>query len=218
MNWQAALALALLTTSGSGHVSEAGTHSRARDVNRLEVRLAGRCPPQRVELEEVTAEFRTVEMTPRPIGWETADEAALAFYAFHEAAYHATDETTELVGFLLRTGQGRYVFTNAVEVPYAFELTARLARPGGWNVAGLLHTHPGGRACQEEFSREDRRTVLRGATPMSYVRTPRGDVLFLDQRLAEETSMRWGASVCPDGAPCLAAHARARNATAHASR
>ena len=218
MNWQAALALALLATSGSGYVAETETHSRARFANRLEVRLAGGCPQLLVELQAVTAEFRAVETTSRPPGWETADEAALAFYAFNDAAYRATDDITELVGFLLRTRQGRYVFTNAVKVPYAFELTARLARQNGWTVAGLLHTHPGGRACQEEFSSEDRKAVLRGTTPMSYVRTPLGNVLFLDQRLAEKRSMRRGASVCPNGESCLAAHVKARNATAYASR
>jgi hypothetical protein len=207
MKRPAIAALAMLLMGGAGEL-------------RADVReRAGRCLPYDVELAPVAAEFRPVVAGAQPAGWETPHAAALAFYDFHGASYLASNTTTELVGFLLRSEEGRYFFTTAAEVPYAFELTARVARPLGWTVDGVLHTHPGGRPCQEEFSVEDRRVVLRGGVPRSYVRTPLGNVLFLDRQLARTTSTRWGAagvSICPAGEPCLAAHQA--TGTAYASR
>jgi hypothetical protein len=173
------------------------------------LRGAGRCTETVVELRRISAEFRPVEIAARPEGWETPHAAAVAFFDWHGPDYQATDESTELVGFLLRTAAGRYVFTTAAEVPFAFRLTAGIRRPRGWTVHAMLHTHPGGRPCQEEFSREDRDTVLSGATPRSYLRTPLGNVLFLERELATLTSTRGGAagvSVCAHAAPCLAPH------------
>jgi hypothetical protein len=106
-------------------------------------------------------------------------------------------------------------------VPYAFRLTARIDRPHDWTVGSLLHTHPGGRDCQEEFSSEDRDTVLRGAAAGKYVRTPLGNVRFLNRHLAATTSTRRGAfgvSICPDDQPCLDAHPKELERTQYVSR
>ncbi len=180
-----------------------------------------RCPAQPAWLRSVKAEFNLVEIPWQPAGWGDAHQAALAFYEHHDATYQATGMKTELVGFLVRNAQGRHWFTNAVAVPYAFRLTASIDKPRDWTVVSLLHTHPGGRRCQEEFSIEDREAVLRGAVPGNYVRTPLGNVLFVDSQLATATRIARGAtgvSVCANHAPCLAAHREAIDPVQSASR
>jgi hypothetical protein len=221
MRWGVVAALTVLVASRAGQIAGVELHASNGLPDRHRIDGAGRCLLQLVELQPVKARFQPIEVPSRPTGWETPHEAALAFYEFHDSPYQSTDETTELVGFVLRSAKDRYFFTTAASVPFAFELTARIARPRGWSVGSLLHTHPGGRDCQEEFSIEDRDAVLRGAVPGSYLRTPLGSVRFLDRRLAAATSFRRGArgvSVCAGDAPCLAPHKRATGAAAYASR
>jgi hypothetical protein len=213
--------MAILVTSCFNRVSPLQADSSKPSPEWHTVIGSGRCSPYPAKLRAVHAEFRHIEVEAQPVGWQSAREAALAFYAFHDSAYQATVPTTELVGFLLRDAHGRYFFTNAAEVPFAFRLTAGIALPRDWVVGGMLHTHPGGRDCQEEFSIEDRATVLRGAAAASYVRTPLGNVLLLDARLAKSTFVGHGAlgqSICTNDLPCLAAHRIVEEKSRYASR
>ena len=213
--------LTLLATSGNSPVDDGTAYQTDLALTSHGVDGARTCPAQLKRLEAVKSLFRPVDVPSQPAGWATAHAAALAFYAHHDAAYHGTRRQTELVGFLLKTDERQFYFTNAVEVPYAFRLSASIERPSGWTIGGFLHTHPGGHDCQEEFSTEDRETVLRGAVPANYVRTPSGDVRFLNRRLARLTYTRRGAmgrSVCPEGKHCLAAYGMTEDAGILASR
>ncbi len=134
----------------------------------------------------------------------------MAFYRAHEAAYLSTDSETELAGFLLQSDTGQYFHTNAVDVPIAFVLQARIQGPNGWRVRDFLHTHPGGHKDQNAFSEYDRMAVLEYKRSY-YLRTPEGDVRYMDRRLAKSTRILSGArgeSVCPSSVPCVEAHPR----------
>ena len=86
---------------------------------------------------------------------------------------------------------------------------AAIRKPSGWITMDTIHTHPGGRGNQEGFSKTDAQAVLSGSTPGYYVRTPIGDVRFINKSIAKRTRTRWGAkgkSICPGDSPCMTSY------------
>ena len=192
----ALILLVLLTSQAFWNGAEATTHSRDPEVDQREVRGAGF---RASKTKRVEAAFHPVEFPSCPTGWATARDAALAFYTHFDDAYLGTNSGKELVGFLLESEDGRFFFTNASEVPDAFELSASITVPRDWRVGDMMHTHPRGHGHQEGFSASDRDAVLKGFTPGYYVRTPLGYVRYLNHHLARRTRTSWGArgiSIC----------------------
>ncbi|MBT4520540.1 MAG: DUF4329 domain-containing protein [Halieaceae bacterium] len=153
----------------------------------------------------ITADFA---IHPQGMALNTPREAVMAFYETHDAAYLSMDRNSELAGFVLRSDKGQFFYTNAVEMPASFTLQARVQGPSGWSVHDFLHTHPGGHKDQNFFSDPDRLAVLNGTKPY-YLRTPSGDVRFMDIPLAKSTHILSGArgkSICPEQKPCMTEH------------
>jgi len=130
----------------------------------------------------------------------------MAFYQAHDDAYLATDENEELAGFILESDTGRYFITHAIDTPAFFTLEASVHVPGGWRLAGFLHTHPHERRAQEGFSEEDVLGML--ASSLDYfLRTPRGDLRYMGPRVGRRYRTAddgaQGISVCPGEQYCL---------------
>ena len=143
-------------------------------------------------------------------GFEEAHQAVMAFYEANEQAYQQTDKDQELVAMLVLSTQNRYYVTKSVQVPASFKLRAAVRLPKGWTAQEVIHTHPATFYSQEGFSIDDRKAVLRGLTGY-YVRTPLGDVRYLDKKLARTTRHNHGAhgkSICLDSQACMTAHNR----------
>ncbi|MGI9288729.1 MAG: hypothetical protein ACR2P1_25305 [Pseudomonadales bacterium] len=141
-------------------------------------------------------------------GFAEARQAVMAFYKANEKAYQQTDADQELVGFLVLSTQNRYYVTNAVAVPATFTLRITARLPKGWQPQEVIHTHPPTYYSQEGFSIDDRKAVL-GGLPGYYVRTPLGDVRYLNKKLAKTTRHNRGAagkSICLDSQVCMTAH------------
>ncbi|WP_371196307.1 RHS repeat-associated core domain-containing protein, partial [Glaciecola sp. SC05] len=175
-----------------------GTNVENSDISGS--RVGGKKP------EEVDVNFKIDKIKGHDDGWEDPHEAALAFYKQNEDAYQNTDKNTELIGFLIKADNGNYYFTNAVEVPATFNMNVGIRKPTSWKIKDTLHTHPGGRGNQEGFSKTDAQAVLSGSTPGYYVRTPKGDVRFINKSIAKRTRQRWGAkgeSICSGGSSCM---------------
>ncbi len=142
----------------------------------------------------------------QPEGWASREEAAMAFYQAHDDAYLATDENEELAGLILESDTGRYFFTDAIDSPTLFTLEATVHAPGGWRVAGYLHTHPNDGRNQERFSKADVLGML--ASSLDYfLRTPRGDLRYMGPRVGRRYRTAdggaQGISVCPGEQSCL---------------
>jgi RHS repeat-associated protein len=183
------------TNDGS---DSSGTNVENSDISGS--RVGGKKP------EGVDVNFKIDKIKGHDDGWEDPHEAALAFYKKNEDAYQDTDKNTELTGFLIKADNGNYYFTNAVEVPATFNMNAGIRKPTSWKIKDTLHTHPGGRGNQEGFSKTDAQAVLSGSTPGYYVRTPKGDVRFINKSIAKRTRQRWGAkgkSICSGGSSCM---------------
>ncbi|MGI9287556.1 MAG: hypothetical protein ACR2P1_19385 [Pseudomonadales bacterium] len=143
-------------------------------------------------------------------GFAEAHQAVLAFYEANEQAYQQTDKDQELVAMLVVSTQNRYYVTKSVQVPASFKLRAAVRLPKGWKAQEVIHTHPPTFYSQEGFSVDDRKAVL-GGLPGYYVRTPLGDVRYLDKKLAKTTRHNDGAhgkSICLDSQACMTAHNR----------
>ncbi|RUO78709.1 hypothetical protein CWI83_06740 [Pseudidiomarina taiwanensis] len=193
----------MMTISAIGAPAEqaSGTNQDNSDISGSKVGGKGS--------KKVKADFRIDKIKGHEDGWEDPHDAALAFYKQNEDAYQSTDKDSELIGFLIKADNGNYYFTNAVEVPATFEMSAAIRKPSGWITMDTLHTHPGGRGNQEGFSKTDAQAVLSGSTPGYYVRTPIGDVRFINKSIAKRTRTRWGAkgkSICPGGSPCMTSY------------
>jgi hypothetical protein len=184
--------------------------------------------PAAVEVTRITVVAAAGKAKPRVVsrafepyqpmeGWSNPTEAAMAFYRINNAAYLSTSSDAELAGFLLISDTGQFFFTNAVDVPTSFTLQARVTGPQGWRVQDFLHTHPGGSRDQDGFSKTDQQAVLKG-TKNYFLRTPDGDVRYLNTKLAKSTHSLSGAqgeSLCPANIPCLQKHPRHNQRSAY---
>tara|TARA_Y100001973_G_scaffold68740_1_gene100305 strand:- start:2072 stop:2626 length:555 start_codon:yes stop_codon:yes gene_type:complete len=158
------------------------------------------------------ADFEVVIADHFEDGWVDPHDAAKAFYDRNEAACQLTNKDSELMGFVVQGDNGNYYFTTAEKVSATFTVSALIRKPSDWGSrkswnALTVHTHPAGHGNQEGFSKTDALAVLSDSTPGYYVRTPKGDVRFIDKSIAKRTRTRWGAkgkSICPGGSPCMA--------------
>ncbi len=147
-------------------------------------------------------------------GFETVTSAVIAFFLEQDARYLAMGRDKEIAGFILKCEKGRYYFTTGVETPLMMTLQAAIARPPKCRAVAFLHTHPPeepfGRITnrQERFSEFDRQGVISSRLEY-FMRTPRGDVRFMNRRIARGTLADVGVpgrSICPSGEPCLKPH------------
>lgn len=153
------------------------------------------------------ADFEVVIADDFEDGWADPHDVAKAFYDRNEVAYQLSDKDSELMGFVVQGDNENYYFTTAEKVPATFAVSALIRKPSGWGSrkswnALTVHTHPGGHGNQEGFSKTDAQAVLSGSTPRYYVRTPKGDVRFINKSIAKRTRKRWGAkgkSICSGG-------------------
>ncbi len=130
----------------------------------------------------------------------------MAFYKHYEKEYQTTDKFTEILGYLLKSDKGRYYVTEAMSIPARFKMFASIRMQAGWKVVGAIHTHPMAPGAQENFSKDDRDSVLNGETGNFYLRTPLGDVRHINQKLAKRTKTFSGArgrSICPNENSCM---------------
>ncbi len=164
---------------------------------------------KKVRMKTIKAVFAGCSHAVQPEGWASREEAAIAFYQAHDDAYLATDENEELAGLILESDTGRYFFTDAIDAPTLFTLQATVQLPGGWRVAGYLHTHPNDGWNQERFSKADFLGML-ASSRAYFLRTPRGDLRYMDPKVGRRTRRTGGGakgiSVCPGEQPCLTPH------------
>lgn len=161
---------------------------------------------KKVRKKTIKAVFTVYIPAVQPEGWASREEAAMAFYQANDDAYWATDENEELAGFILESDTGRYFITDAIDTPAPFTLKASVHGPGGWRLAGFLHTHPHERRNQERFSKDDVLGMLASSQDY-FLRTPRGDLRYMDPRVGRRTRTgdggAKGISVCPGEQSCL---------------
>ena len=147
-------------------------------------------------------------------GWDSAESAVIGFFATYDARYLALAQNREMAGFILKCRGGRYYFTTAVETPLMMTLQASIARPGKCGAVAFLHTHPpaeeDGQLAnrQERFSEFDRQGAISSRLEY-YMRTPRGDVRYMNRKIARSTLAEIGVpgrSICPTVNPCLKPH------------
>ncbi len=170
---------------------------------------SGKFSRRKTHVEAVRRTFE-VDYSKSKVGFDTAHDAALAFYTANEDAYQATNSEQELVGFIIRTTDNRYYSTTANLVPATFILTAAIRKPSAWKIREFIHTHPPTKHSQEGFSRADTEATMSRNNKGMYVRTPRGRVRFMNRGIARGIKTQFGGalglSICPTKSPCMATH------------
>ena len=167
------------------------------------VPVQGKKQPDRT----VVATVNVLRLKGHEKGWKNPHDAARAFFEHYESAYQNTDSSTELVGLIVKTKEGRYLFTEAVKAPSEFRFQARVRGLNGAKPHALMHTHPANGDDQEGFSPGDVK-ALRAPFKSSYIRTPEGHLRYLRNR-GSVGAMRDGAkgrSLCDDWRACLPPH------------
>ncbi len=75
-------------------------------------------------------------------GYDSVNDSVIAQLRSHSDEYQQTSENvSELTGMVIERN-GKFYFTNMVEVPINFEATVNLQGFSQKDIAGLVHTHP----------------------------------------------------------------------------
>lgn len=145
-------------------------------------------------------------------GYANLEDAALAQFNEHEAAYQATSSGEELFGYIATRnikGKVRFFYSEMIIVDATFRFSFNPVGPRNMSIVSFSHTHPPATGeNQELFSGGDMRVVgWKGAPGRPYIlRTPQGRVQYINPSSSKGFRATAGTSLCPNGAICLPAH------------